>query len=153
MGTETKPAQLAKLIKGKTLYCVDNFCDTVNWLTSCWDHVKAQYGVKISGTESGEPVIEADVEAGDGVTIEPSRGEPTKIAANLTAGDGIVIEGEQDDGSLKISTYGLAVASGESCVEGVKKIVLQSGDDSNVTFSLTGDSEGTVTVAVDVYYK
>lgn len=152
--TESKPAQLAKLIKGKTLYCVDNFCATLNWLISCWGNVKAEYGVKISGVENGAPVIEADLEAGAGVTIEPSRGNPTKIAANLTAGDGVTLE-TQSDGAIKIAAEGgsLTLASGDASVSGVRKVVLTSGTDSNVVFGLTEGDDGLVTVAVDVYYK
>lgn len=156
---DAKPARLAKLIKGKTLYCVDNFCATVNWLTSCWSSVKAQYGVKISGTNSGVPVIEADLEAGPGVTIEDVSGSPTKISANLTAGKNITLT-DQDDGSIKIDADGggsLTLESGTTSVSDVSKVVLKSGDDSDVKFTISSstDSDGnvTATVAVDVYYK
>ena len=157
MASDLKPVVLARYVVGKIIDSVAGLCATMNWVISCLDNVKARYGVKVSGLESGTPVIESDLEGVNGVKVENFLGAPTKISANLLAGDGVRLE-KQSTGEIKISAKGgVTIQTDSGSWPSVGAVFLKSGSQSNVKFSVStsaDDDSGfvTATVAVDVYW-
>lgn len=112
----SKPNTLAKLIPGKLIDTVRNFCATMNWVISCWDNFSVGDGLKFQAKslEGGKPKLELNLEAGDNVEITDNKGKK-KIAVKNVGGN--YIKGDDtnivftpvtsgaDAGKVKVDVY------------------------------------------------
>ena len=124
-----KPAFVVSLVKGRIVDAVVGFVDTFNWLLSFVLNLKVGSGLSLTDSEIGMP----------------------KISLKLKAGDGISFKEDEEGAVVVKAESGASLTVGEC--ENVKKIVFASAEDSNVTFDVAEDEEGTVTVTVGVYYR
>lgn len=133
----SKPNTLAKLIPGKLIDTVRNFCATMNWVISCWDNFSVGKGLKlqVNSLKGGKPKVELNLSEGDNVRL---RNKP--------------------DGSIEVSSEGGAASvtvtgtdgSSAVCTNG---ITFQSAEDSNVVVNVSDGGDGNVVVKIGVYYK
>lgn len=124
-----KPAFVVSLVKGRIVDAVVGFVDTFNWLLSFILNIRVGAGLSLTDSEIGMP----------------------KISLKLKAGDGISFEEDEEGAVVVKAESGASLTVGEC--ENVRKIVFSSTEDSNVTFDVAEDEEGTVTVTVGVYYR
>ena len=124
-----KPAFVVSLVKGRIVDAVVGFVDTFNWLLSFVLNLRVGAGLSLTDSEIGMPTISLKLKAGDGISFE-----------------------EDEEGAVVVKAESGASLTVGEC-ENVKKIVFASTEDSNVTFDVAEDEEGTVTVTVGVYYR
>ena len=124
-----KPAFVVSLVKGRIVDAVVGFVDTFNWLLSFVLNFRVGAGLSLTDSEIGTPTLSLKLKAGDGISFE-----------------------EDEEGAVVVKAESGASLTVGEC-ENVKKIVFASTEDSNVTFDVAEDEEGTVTVTVGVYYR
>lgn len=87
----SRPAQIRFLTEGKALGAAihKGFVATWNWLLSWVNHIKGGKGIMLKNRHSGNPVIEALVEGGEGVLVTcAGEGQPYVISLSDTGGGG-----------------------------------------------------------------
>lgn len=75
-----KPQILANFNAGDSIYDVDNFCATMNWLISWAANLKAGKGLTWVNRDSDHPTLKTNLKAGKGISITDDNGQLTITA-------------------------------------------------------------------------
>lgn len=75
-----KPQILANFNAGDSIYDVDNFCATMNWLVAWAANLKAGKGLTWADRDSDHPTLKTNLKAGKGISITESNGQLTITA-------------------------------------------------------------------------
>lgn len=134
------------LQKGKLLDAQEGFVDTFNWIVDSLQNLcgDGEY-INITGKDKATPMVSYNPPA-DNEEEEPDPPEPPDPTDPI-------------DWALIIELIELLAGGGEVTIQDANDnsvtgsvIQLESGNDSNIHFNLSKDSDGVIHVAVDSYY-
>lgn len=84
----SKPQILATFNAGDSIYDVDNFCATMNWLVSWAANLKAEKGLTWVNRDSDHPTLKTNLKAGKGISITEDNGQLTITATKAKEDEG-----------------------------------------------------------------
>ena len=133
MASSSRPATLAKAVKGVLFGTIRYLVDTFNWIVSCWDNLDTGSGLTLEGKKNGTPKLKLNLTAGNGVEIVEGEHGEVVISSNSSGGGGSIV-----------------VDVGDVVVSDVSRLTFRNSE--NVIFSAEQNNEGEVEIWAKAVY-